>query len=96
MGISIAHIDLAAPVILAPMSGFTDRPFRDLVRGWGVGLVVTEMIASAAVIHAQRKEMRKLSADAGAEHPLAVQLAGWDPATMAAAPMVWKWIGRAA
>ncbi|MEE2969176.1 MAG: tRNA dihydrouridine synthase DusB, partial [Pseudomonadota bacterium] len=49
------------------------------------GLVVTEMIASAAVIHAQRKEMQKLSADAGAEHPLAVQLAGWDPATMAAA-----------
>ena len=85
MGISIAHIDLAAPVILAPMSGVTDRPFRDLVRGWGVGLVVTEMIASAAVIHAQRKEMRKLSGDAGAEHPLAVQLAGWDPATMAAA-----------
>ena len=82
MSIQIQNIALQAPVVLAPMSGVTDRPFRQLVRRWGVGLVVTEMIASAAMIHAHRQELRKLSDDDASEFPLAVQLAGWDPEMM--------------
>ena len=82
MSIQIQNIVLQAPVVLAPMSGVTDRPFRQLVRRWGVGLVVTEMIASAAMIHAHRQELRKLSDDDASEFPLAVQLAGWDPEMM--------------
>ena len=50
MTISIGPVDLAEPVILAPMSGVTDMPFRRLVKRLGAGLVVSEMIASQAMI----------------------------------------------
>ena len=43
MGIEIGNHRLEDPVILAPMSGVTDLPFRRLVKGWGAGLVVSEM-----------------------------------------------------
>ncbi|MEM7226574.1 MAG: tRNA dihydrouridine synthase DusB [Pseudomonadota bacterium] len=70
------------------MSGVTDRPFRRRVRRFGVGLVVTEMIASEAVIRDARqrlKECRKLGDDPAEEAPLSVQLAGCDPAAVAEA-----------
>ena len=84
MSLQFGTVRLQAPVILAPMSGVTDMPFRRLVKGLGVGLVVSEMIASKAMIHAARKTLRmsSLSAD---EQPMAVQLAGCDPAVMAEA-----------
>ncbi|MGE5767349.1 MAG: tRNA dihydrouridine synthase DusB, partial [Bacteroidota bacterium] len=88
MGLSIGKIDLPAPVILAPMSGVTDQPFRRIVKGFGAGLVVSEMIASTAMIRQMResvKESRKMSGDCAAEFPLSVQLAGRDPAVMAEA-----------
>jgi tRNA-dihydrouridine synthase B len=88
MGLSIGNIKLPAPVILAPMSGVTDQPFRRIVKGFGAGLVVSEMIASTAMIRQMResvKESRKLSGDCAAEFPLSVQLAGRDPAIMAEA-----------
>lgn len=88
MGTSIGNVSLKDPVILAPMSGVTDRPFRRLTRKLGVGLVVTEMIASDAVIRQTKdsiKESKKLTDDAAEEHPLAVQLAGCEPAIMAEA-----------
>ena len=84
MGISIGPIGLEAPVILAPMSGVTDRPFRRLVMRGGAGLVVSEMIASRAMIHAHR-DCRKLSDPCAEEFPMAVQLAGCDPEMMAEA-----------
>lgn len=67
------------------MSGITDRPFRRLVRSFGVGLVVSEMIASQAMIRATRISMRKGARGSRDEGPLAVQLAGCDPAVMAEA-----------
>jgi tRNA-dihydrouridine synthase B len=76
---------LDAPVILAPMSGVTDQPFRRIVRRFGVGLVVSEMIASAAMVQQARKEIRKMSEDYSADYPLSVQLAGCEPALMAEA-----------
>ncbi len=88
MAITVGTVVLEAPVILAPMSGVTDQPFRRLVKGFGAGLVVSEMIASTAMIRLMResvKESRKLSGDCAAEFPLSVQIAGSDPEVMAEA-----------
>jgi tRNA-dihydrouridine synthase B len=84
MPIQIGSIRLDSPVILAPMSGVTDMPFRRLVKRMGAGLVVSEMIASKAMIHAQRRTLR-MSTSCAEEHPMAVQLAGCDPEVMAEA-----------
>ncbi len=78
MGIQIGHIRLAEPVILAPMSGVTDLPFRRLVKRLGAGLVVSEMIASQAMIRQTRQSL-KLAAGCAEEFPMAVQLAGCEP-----------------
>ena len=84
MGISLGAVVIDDPVILAPMSGVTDRPFRDIVRGQGAGLVVSEMIASQEMVRAARASMRS-STDCAEEFPMAVQLAGHDPEIMAEA-----------
>ena len=84
MGITVGPVVIDDPVILAPMSGVTDRPFRDIVRGQGAGLVVSEMIASHEMVKAARQSMRT-STDCAEEHPMAVQLAGHDPEIMAEA-----------
>ncbi len=84
MSISIGPITLDDPVILAPMSGVTDLPFRRIVKERGAALVVSEMIASQAAIRETRQSltMAKTCPD---EQPMAVQLAGCDPAVMAEA-----------
>lgn len=87
MSLQIGHIRLKSPVILAPMSGVTDLPFRHLVRRLGVGLVVSEMIASKAVIREARKTLRMV-ASSPEEQPMAVQIAGCEPAVMAEAARV--------
>jgi tRNA-dihydrouridine synthase B len=69
-------------VVLAPMSGVTDRPFRRAVRKYGVPLVVSEMIASREILQARHK-IRKLSDNCLEEYPMAVQLAGCEPDAMA-------------
>jgi len=74
--------------ILAPMPGVTDWPFRRAVRRCGGGLMVTEMIASAAVLRDVRSEMRKLKTEAKSEAPLSIQLAGWEPLVMAEAAKI--------
>ncbi len=84
MTIQIGAIALSSPVILAPMSGVSDLPFRRLVKRWGAGLVVSEMIASQAMIHANRKTM-KMTTNCAEEQPMAVQLAGCEPELMAEA-----------
>jgi tRNA-dihydrouridine synthase B len=71
-------------VMLAPMTGVSDWPFRRVVARFGVGLVFSEMIASPHLLAESRKTRRQLVADAAAR-PWAVQLAGHDPATMAEA-----------
>ncbi|HAE09701.1 MAG TPA: tRNA dihydrouridine synthase DusB, partial [Alphaproteobacteria bacterium] len=68
--------------------GVTDWPFRRAVRRCGGGLVVTEMIASAAVLRDVRSEMRKLKTEAKSEAPLSIQLAGWEPLVMAEAAKI--------
>jgi tRNA-dihydrouridine synthase B len=84
MGISIGSVMLEEPVILAPMSGVTDLPFRRLVKRLGAGLVVSEMIASEAMIRETRQSLT-MARNCAEEQPMAVQLAGCDPQVMAEA-----------
>lgn len=84
MVISVGPLTIEDPVILAPMSGVSDMPFRRLVKEFGAGLVVSEMIASEAMIRATRRSM-KMSTNCAEEHPMAVQLAGCRPEAMAEA-----------
>lgn len=84
MPLQIGPITINDPVILAPMSGVTDLPFRRLVKMRGAGLVVSEMIASQAMIRASQKSM-KMASNCAEEFPMSVQLAGCDPEVMAEA-----------
>jgi tRNA-dihydrouridine synthase B len=84
MSIQIGPLELEAPVILAPMSGVTDLPFRRLVKSHGAGLVVSEMIASEAMIRETRQSMT-MAKNCPEEQPMAVQLAGCEPHVMAEA-----------
>ena len=85
--INIGPLEIDDPVVLAPMSGVTDMPFRRLVKRAGVGLVVSEMIASRAMVHAARKTM-KMAAHCADEYPISVQLAGCEPDVMAEAARI--------
>ncbi len=82
--LKIGSVRLDGPVVLAPMSGVTDMPFRRMVKSFGAGLVVSEMIASKAMVHAARKTM-KMATHCAEEHPMSVQLAGCEPDVMAEA-----------
>lgn len=84
MTIRIDKIELEMPVILAPMSGVTDMPFRRLVKRMGAGLVISEMIASQAMVRQVRQTMKMIE-KSPEELPMAVQLAGCEPSVMAEA-----------
>jgi len=80
--IDIGPVRIENPVILAPMSGVTDMPFRQMVKRGGAGLVVSEMIASAAMVRENRKTLL-MAKNSPEEFPMSVQLAGCEPAVMA-------------
>ncbi|HEV2161367.1 MAG TPA: tRNA dihydrouridine synthase DusB [Stellaceae bacterium] len=82
--LEIGPVQIADPVFLAPMSGVSDLPFRRLVKGFGAGLVVSEMIASAAMIRETRRSLVMAQSESD-EQPMAVQLAGCEPEVMAEA-----------
>ncbi len=82
--IAIGPLTIQTPVILAPMTGVTDMPFRKIVRHYGSGLNVTEMIASQAMIRETRQSLQKAAWDAD-EEPVSLQLAGCTPSEMAEA-----------
>lgn len=77
-------VRIDVPVILAPMSGVTDLPFRRLAKELGAGLVVSEMIASWAMVRENHTTLKMAELD-GMGGPASVQLAGCDPALMAEA-----------
>jgi tRNA-dihydrouridine synthase B len=79
--ISIGPVTIPTPVILAPMTGVTDMPFRKVVRRFGCGLNVSEMIASQAMIRETRQSLQKAAWDP-IEEPISVQLAGCSPKEM--------------
>ncbi|MDF7673609.1 tRNA dihydrouridine synthase DusB [Acetobacteraceae bacterium ESL0709] len=81
------NVVLDDPVILAPMSGVTDLPFRRLARELGAGLVISEMIASWAMVRENANTMR-MAQTAGAGGINATQLTGCDPEAMAEAARI--------
>jgi tRNA-dihydrouridine synthase B len=79
--IQIGPVRIEAPVLLAPMTGVTDLPFRRAVRRYGSGLNVTEMIASQAAIRETRQSIQKAAWDP-IEEPVSMQLVGCTPYEM--------------
>ncbi|TGX56041.1 tRNA dihydrouridine synthase DusB [Sphingomonas gei] len=82
--IQIGPVRVEAPVLLAPMTGVTDLPFRRIVRRYGSGLNVTEMVASQAAIRETRQSLQKFAWDP-IEEPVSMQLVGCTPYEMAEA-----------
>ena len=79
--IQIGLVRIERPVILAPMTGVTDMPFRTIVRRFGSGLNVTEMVASQAAIRETRQSLQKAAWDP-VEEPVSMQLVGCTPHEM--------------
>ncbi len=79
-----AGFTLRNNLIVAPMAGVTDRPFRQLCKKMGAGLAVSEMVTSNSLLYGSEKTRRRANHD-GEVEPIAVQIAGADPAMMAEA-----------
>ena len=82
MKLKIGTVTLDNNVILAPMAGVTDLPFRLLCREQGCGMVVTEMVSAKAILY-KNKNTKELLTVRSEERPAAVQLFGSDPEIMA-------------
>ena len=84
MSFTLGTTSMTPPIALAPMAGITDRPFRDLVRSFGAGLMVSEMVASQEMVQSKPgvRERAELSADV---ENTSVQLAGREAHWMAEA-----------
>ena len=80
----IGPYTLSNPLILAPMAGVTDRPFRQLCRKLGAGMAVSEMVASNSLLWGSEKTKRRANHD-GETDPRSVQIMGADPQMMAEA-----------
>src|SRR5512137_1361885 len=76
--LKIGNLQLASPVILAPMAGVTDLPFRSIHRRFGCELAFIEMINVRSLCHQTKKTMRMLASD-GNDRPLGIQLIGHQP-----------------
>lgn len=81
---TIAHLRLSSPLILAPLAGYSDLPFRLLCREFGAGLCVSEMISCHGLVYQQKKTLQML-ASVSEEKPVSFQLFGSDVYTMAKA-----------
>lgn len=92
--LQIGNVKIEGNIILAPMSGVTDMPFRRLVKKWGASLVVSEMIASHAMVLQTKASLQKAKASMD-EQPASVQLAGCDPTIMAEAAKLNQDLGAA-
>jgi len=85
--ITLGRYVLSSPVVLAPMAGVTDRPFRDLCRRFGAGLAVSEMLTSDVDLWHSRKSQWRMD-HRGESAPISVQIAGSDPEQMAEAARI--------
>ncbi len=85
--LKIGPIRVWPPLVLAPMSGVTNRTMRALYRPFGLGLTVTEFVSSNALKYGSRRTMEMIDQH-GLERPVATQLWGDDPSTMALAAKV--------
>jgi tRNA-dihydrouridine synthase B len=82
--VKIGPYKLPNKLVLAPMAGVTDRPFRQLCRDLGAGLVVSEMVTSNSLLWGSKKTLRRID-HTGEDEPVSVQIAGADPVMMAQA-----------
>lgn len=82
--ITIGKHKIFNQLILAPMAGVTDRPFRQLCRNLGAGMAVSEMVGCNSLIHGSEKTLRRANHD-GESCPRSVQIVGFDPKMMAEA-----------
>jgi tRNA-dihydrouridine synthase B len=82
--LKIGPYELDSPFVLAPMAGVTDRPFRKLCRYFGAGMTTSEMTTADTRLWQSPKSRYRLDLDLGSE-PVAVQIAGSEPAQMALA-----------
>lgn len=82
--IQIGPYRIDTPVVLAPMAGVTDRPFRQLCKQWGAGMAVSEMVSSNSLLWGSEKTRRRADHE-GETEPKSVQIAGADPRMMAQA-----------
>ena len=80
----IGPYQLRNNLVVAPMAGVTDRPFRQLCKRMGAGMAVSEMVASNSLLRGSEKTRRRAN-HAGEVDPVSVQIAGADPAMMAEA-----------
>ena len=80
----IGSYQLKNNLIVAPMAGVTDRPFRQLCKSMGAGMAVSEMVTSNSLLYGSDKTRRRANHE-GEVTPVSVQIAGADPAMMAAA-----------
>jgi tRNA-dihydrouridine synthase B len=88
MSLRIGPMELSTPIVIAPMVGITDRPFRSLARELGAGLTCTEMTAAAALVRAPEEVATRLLDLGPTESPVAAQLVGNDPLMMADAAQI--------
>lgn len=79
--LEVGPVTIPNRVVLAPMSGVSDLPFRKLAARYGVGLVVSEMVASKEMLRESRQSARRMLFDAGS-CPVSIQLAGTEPDIM--------------
>lgn len=84
MSITIGPYTLSSPVVLAPMAGVTDQPFRALCKRLGAGMVVAEMLTSDSRLWSSRKSQLRMI-HSGEPEPRSVQIAGTEPLQMAEA-----------
>ncbi|MBS0287151.1 MAG: tRNA dihydrouridine synthase DusB [Proteobacteria bacterium] len=82
--LKIGPYQIEAPVILAPMAGVTDRPFRQLCKNLGAGLAVSEMVGANSLLHGSEKTKRRANHE-GETRPVSVQIVGADPKMLAQA-----------
>ncbi|HJT97449.1 MAG TPA: tRNA dihydrouridine synthase DusB, partial [Rhodanobacteraceae bacterium] len=80
----IGSHSIEPPVVLAPMAGVTDKPFRQLCKRLGAGLAVSEMTTADPRLWTTRKSIKRMD-HAGEPEPVSVQIAGYDPAMLAEA-----------
>jgi len=83
-GMRIGPYTIDPPVVLAPMAGVTDKPFRLLCKRLGAGLAASEMTSADPTLWQTRKSLKRMD-HAGEPDPVSVQIAGHDPAMLAEA-----------
>ncbi len=90
--LKVGTLEIPNRLVLAPMAGITDAPFRSLAKRFGAGLVVTEMISAQAVVFENPKTL-KMAKPSKDERPVAIQLFGHDPDILAKAAVQMKALG---